>query len=181
MWCKSRYRDRSRCGDSKMIQLFQYPHLTLMQTSTPWTQDDSIDGYKDIEKFEHDMIKLMLEERGMGLAANQIGITKRFFAIGHESFDTFKKSAIIWNPQLIKASEEKVIDVEGCLSFKNIFVKVERPKVIEVQYETTQGKTRFAKLDGMESKCFQHESDHLEGITFNKRVSKLRWDMANKK
>ena len=163
-----------------MIQLFQYPHEALVQTSTAWTSEDSIQGYDDLEKFESDMIKLMLEERGMGLAANQIGITKRFFAIGHETFDTFKKHAIIWNPQIKNFSKEKVIDVEGCLSFKDIFVKVERPKVIEVQYETTQGKTRFAKLNGMESKCFQHELDHLDGITFNKRVSKIRWQMANK-
>jgi len=163
-----------------MIKVYQYPHETLLQTSTPWTADDRIDGYDDIEQFERDMIKLMLDEKGMGLAANQIGITKRFFAIGHESFDTFQKHAIIWNPQVINSSEEKVIDVEGCLSFRDIFVKVERPKTVEVQYETTQGKTRFAKLDGMESKCFQHELDHLEGITFNKRVSKLRWQMARK-
>ena len=163
-----------------MIQLFQYPHETLLQTSTVWKEDDSIDGYDDVERFESDVIKLMLDERGMGLAANQIGITKRFFAIGHESFDTFKKHAIIWNPQVINFSEEKIIDVEGCLSFKDIFVKVERPKTIEVQYETTQGKTEFANLNGMESKCFQHELDHLDGITFNKRVSKLRWQMANK-
>ena len=163
-----------------MIQVFQYPHETLLQKSTEWTNNDSIQGYDDKEKFEKDMIKLMLDEKGMGLAANQIGITKRFFAIGHSSFDTFKNHAIIWNPQVINFSEEKVIDVEGCLSFKDIFVKVERPKIIEVQYETTQGKTRFAKLDGMESKCFQHELDHLDGITFNKRVSKLRWQMANK-
>ncbi len=163
-----------------MIQVFQYPHETLLQTSTAWSDTDTIQGYDDKDKFESDMIRLMLDERGMGLAANQIGITKRFFAIGHDSFDTFQKHAIIWNPQVINSSEEKVIDVEGCLSFKDIFVKVERPKVIEVQYETTQGKTRFAKLDGMESKCFQHELDHLDGITFNKRVSKLRWQMANK-
>ena len=163
-----------------MIQLFQYPHETLLQTSTVWKEDDSIDGYDDLERFESDVIELMLDEHGMGLAANQIGITKRFFAIGHESFDTFKKHAIIWNPQVINFSEEKIIDLEGCLSFKDIFVKVERPKQIEVQYETTQGKTEFAKLDGMESKCFQHELDHLDGITFNKRVSKLRWQMANK-
>jgi peptide deformylase len=163
-----------------MIQVFQYPHETLLQTSTPWTETDSIQGYDDKEKFESDMIRLMLDEKGMGLAANQIGITKRFFAIGHDSFDTLQKHAIIWNPQVINSSEEKVIDVEGCLSFKDIFIKVERPKVIEVQYETTQGKTEFAKLDGMESKCFQHELDHLDGITFNKRVSKLRWQMANK-
>ena len=163
-----------------MIQLFQYPHETLLQTSTEWSHDDSIEGYDDLQKFENDYIKLMLDEKGMGLAANQVGITKRFFAIGHETFDTFQKHVIIWNPQVINFSEEKIIDVEGCLSFKDIFVKVERPKVIEVQYETTKGKTEFAKLDGMESKCFQHELDHLDGITFNKRVSKLRWDMANK-
>ena len=163
-----------------MIKVYQYPHETLLQTSTAWSHDDTIEGYDDIEKFENEYIKLMLAENGIGLAANQVGITKRFFAIGHESFDTFQKHAIIWNPQVINSSIEKVIDVEGCLSFKNVFVKVERPKVIEVQYETTQGKTKFAKLDGMESKCFQHELDHLDGITFNKRVSKLRWQMANK-
>ena len=163
-----------------MIQVFQYPHETLLQTSTAWTEADSIEGYDDKEKFEHDVVRLMLQESGMGLAANQIGITKRFFAIGHESFDTFQKHAIIWNPHVINFSEEKVIDVEGCLSFKDIFVKVERPKTIEVQYETTKGETKTAKLDGMESKCFQHELDHLDGITFNKRVSKLRWQMANK-
>ena len=163
-----------------MIQLFQYPHQTLTQVSTVWNKDDSIEGYNDIEKFEEEYVQLMINEKGMGLAANQVGITKRFFAIGHETFDTFQKHAIIWNPQVINFSEEKVIDVEGCLSFKDVFVKVERPKVIEVQYETTQGKTEFANLNGMESKCFQHELDHLDGITFNKRVSKLRWQMANK-
>ena len=163
-----------------MIQVFQYPHESLMQVSSEWKNEDQIQGYDDIEKFETDYIKLMLNQKGMGLAANQIGITKRFFAIGHSSFDTFKNHAIIWNPQIINFSEEKVIDVEGCLSFKDVFVKVERPKKVEVQYETTQGKTEFAKLDGMESKCFQHELDHLDGITFNKRVSKLRWQMANK-
>ena len=163
-----------------MIQVFQYPHETLLQKSTEWKKNDSINGYDDIEKFERDYIKLMLDESGMGLAANQVGITKRFFAIGHDSFDTFKKHAIIWNPKVINFSEEKVIDVEGCLSFKNIWLKVERPKTVEVQYETTQGQTKNATLDGMESKCFQHECDHLDGITFNKRVSKLRWQMANK-
>ena len=164
-----------------MMKVYQYPHQTLSEVSTEWTKADRIEGYDDLEKFEHDMVELMHLENGMGLAANQVGLTKRFFAIGHESFDRFKKPAIIWNPRVITQSEEKVVDVEGCLSFKDIFVKVERPKIIEVEYETTQGQKQTARLDGMESKCFQHESDHLEGITFNKRVSKLRWDMANKR
>ena len=164
-----------------MIQLFQYPHETLLQVSTPWTKDDGIDGYSDIERFESDMLMLMKIQNGIGLAANQIGITKRFFAIGSDSFDTFSKPVIIWNPSIIKQSKEKVVDIEGCLSFKGIWLQVERPKTCEVKYETTQGETKTARLDGMESKCFQHELDHLEGITFNKRVSKLRWDMARKK
>jgi len=163
-----------------IMEIFQYPHDTLSKESSVWTHEDSISGYDDIEKFEKDYIQLMLDAKGMGLAANQIGITKRFFAMGHETFDTFKKHAIIWNPKVINFSEDKVVDVEGCLSFKGIWLKVERPKTVEVQYETIQGKTKFAKLDGMESKCFQHECDHLDGITFNKRVSKLRWQMANK-
>ena len=164
-----------------MIQLFSWPHLILNEVCSVWTKEDSIEGYNDIEQFENDMIKFMLENKGMGLAASQIGITKRFFAIGSETFDKFKKSAIIWNPRLITKSEEKVIHEEGCLSFKGIFIKVERSKVIEVEYETTQGTKETTRLDNMESKCFQHELDHLEGITFNKRISKLRWDMAKKK
>ena len=176
---EGKFKRTTREG-SIVIQLFQYPHTTLTEKSKEWTNEDKIEGYDSLERFAEDMIMLMKMQNGMGLAANQIGITKRFFAIGHETFDTFQKPAIIWNPHIINFSEEKVIDVEGCLSFKDVFVKVERPKVIEVQYETTQGKTKFAKLDGMESKCFQHEFDHLDGITFNKRVSKLRWDMANK-
>ena len=149
-----------------MIQLFQYPHETLLQTSTAWSHGDSIQGYNDIEKFEDDYIKLMLDEKGMGLAANQVGI---------------QKHAIIWNPQIKNFSKEKVVDVEGCLSFKGIWLKVERPRTVEVEYETTKGTKQTARLDGMESKCFQHECDHLDGVTFNQRVSKLRWDMARKK
>ena len=165
-----------------MINVLQYPHKALTEVSTPFDfNNDKILDYDDIEKFQHDMINLMITSRGMGLAANQLGITKRFFAIGSETFDKFKKSAIIWNPRLITESEEKVIHEEGCLSFKGIFIKVERSKVIEVEYETTQGTKETARLDNMESKCFQHELDHLEGITFNKRISKLRWDMAKKK
>jgi len=165
-----------------MIEIYTHPYKTLETVSTPFDfATDTIPHYNDLEKFEVDMVNAMHGAYGMGLAANQIGITKRFFAIGHETFDTFKKHAIIWNPLIKTQSEEKVFDVEGCLSFPGIFVKVERPKQIEVQYETTQGETKTARLDGMESKCFQHELDHLEGITFNKRVSKLRWDMAKTK
>jgi len=165
-----------------MMEIYTYPTKVLETISTTFDfEKDKIPYYNDLEKFEQDMIVAMKSANGMGLAANQIGITKRFFAIGSDTFDRFKKPAIIWNPRLITQSEEKVLDLEGCLSFPGLFVKVERPKVIEVEYETTKGTKESTRLDNMESKCFQHEYDHLEGITFNKRVSKLRWDMANKR
>ena len=164
-----------------MIQIFQYPHKTLNEVSSDWNKEDSINGYNDIEKFEYDMIKLMIESRGMGLAANQIGITKRFFAIGSETFDKLKKPVIMWNPSVVRESEEKVLDEEGCLSFLGVFVKVLRPKKVTVKWQNIKGETLLNHLDGMESKCFQHELDHLNGITFNQKVSKLSWEMANKR
>ena len=115
----------------------------------------------------------MIENKGMGLAANQVGIEQRVFIMDNEERYYF-------NPKIVKESDELCMDKEGCLSFPEVWLKVERPKTIEVMYETTQGKTRFTKLQDLESKCFQHEFDHIEGITFNKRVSKIRWQMANK-
>jgi peptide deformylase len=123
----------------------------------------------------------MIHSRGMGLAANQIGITKRFFAIGHESFDVFKKPAIIYNPVLVNADEEQELGQEGCLSFPGIWVQVSRPKIIMVRYQNNKGEFLLSRLEGLEARCFQHELDHLDGITFNKRVSKLDWDMAKQK
>ncbi len=142
---------------------------------------DKIDNYNDIEQFESDMIKLMVGNRGIGLAANQIGITKRFFAIGSDTFDKIQKPVIMWNPEIENESEEKTLDIEGCLSFPNVFLQVLRPKKVDVKWQDKNGTTMRSTLDNYESKCFQHELDHLNGITFNKRVSKLKWDMALKR
>ena len=123
----------------------------------------------------------MVHSNGIGLAANQIGITKRFFAIGSESFDKIQKPVIMWNPSIVRASEEKTLNVEGCLSFPGLFVKVLRPERVTVRWQNLKGETLMQHLDGYEAKCFQHELDHLDGITFDQRVSKMRWDMAKKK
>ncbi len=164
-----------------MIQIYTNPYKTLHQVSTEVLFDDPILGYNDIERFERDMINLMVGSKGIGLAANQIGVTKRFFAIGTESFDKFSKPVIIWNPSIVRESEEKVIDEEGCLSFPGVFVKVLRPERVTVRWQNKKGETLMQHLDGYESKCFQHELDHLNGITFDQKVSKLKWNMAKKK
>tara|TARA_B100001113_G_scaffold85635_1_gene68244 strand:+ start:2255 stop:2776 length:522 start_codon:yes stop_codon:yes gene_type:complete len=165
-----------------MITIYEHPSSFLHTVSTPFEFDkDRIPMYKDIEKFERDMIGCMKSENGLGLASNQIGITKRFFAMGHESFDNIKKPVIMWNPEIVHSSEEKVLDLEGCLSFVGIFVQVLRPKQVTVKWQNIKGETLEGHLDNMESKCFQHELDHINGITFDQRVSKLKWDMALKR
>ena len=165
-----------------MISIYTYPSPYLTTVSTPFDfNNDTLPFYDDIEKFEYDMINLMVNARGMGLAANQIGITKRFFAFGHQSFDKLQKPAILYNPSIVRESDEKTVDEEGCLSFLGVFVKVVRPKLVTVKWQNKKGETLMQHLDGMESKCFQHENDHLNGITFNTQVSKLIWDMAVKR
>ena len=117
-----------------MISIYSYPSKFLTAISTPFDfNNDRIPLYKDLEKFERDMIGCMKSENGLGLSANQIGITKRFFAMGHESFDNVKKPVIMWNPLIVNESEEKVLDLEGCLSFVGVFVQVLRPKQITVK------------------------------------------------
>ena len=112
-------------------------------------------------------------------------ILKLFWQMIENLFDepilAFSKPVIIWNPQIKRISEETIVDVEGCLSFPNIWIKVDRPKKVTVSWQNMKGETLLQHLDGMESKCFQHELDHVDGITFNTRVSKLKWEMAKKK
>ena len=164
-----------------MIQIFINPYKTLHEKSTEFDFEEGLPQYQDLEKFEKDMCNLMVHSNGIGLAANQIGITKRFFAIGSESFDKIQKPVIMWNPSIVRESEENTINVEGCLSFPGLFVKVLRPERVTVRWQNLKGETMMQHLDGYEAKCFQHELDHLDGITFDQRVSKMRWDMAKKK
>ena len=154
------------------MSIMVHPYHTLYTVSTEFRFDEIPMRYRDLETFEHDMIHLMIHSKGLGLAANQIGITKRFFAIGHESFDVFKKPAIIYNPVLVNADEEQELGQEGCLSFPGLLLQVSRPKIIMVRYQNNKGEFLLSRLEGLEARCFQHELDHLNGITFNKKANR---------
>ena len=154
------------------MSIMVHPYHTLYTVSTEFRFDEIPMRYRDLETFEHDMIHLMIHSKGLGLAANQIGITKRFFAIGHESFDVFKKPAIIYNPVLVSADEEQELGQEGCLSFPGLLLQVSRPRIIMVRYQNNKGEFLLSRLEGLEARCFQHELDHLNGITFNKKANR---------
>lgn len=152
-------------------------HESLVQPSTNW--EFGIDG--DAEQLEKDMIEFMIANRGIGLAANQLGITKRVFVMGSNNIPDFPTPFAVFNPVIVEASTELVLDQEGCLSYPDLFLMVKRPSWVVAQYQDSKGELKEIRVDGYLSKCFQHEYDHLNGVCFVDRVSQMKLQLAMKK
>jgi peptide deformylase len=152
-------------------------HSSLTRISEPW--NFQIDP--DPEQIEKSMIDFMIKNRGIGLAANQIGMTKRVFVMGSDKIIGFPKPFALFNPMIIETSNEMVLDREGCLSYPGLYLSIKRPSWIVARYQDRKGDFREIKIDGYISKCFQHESDHLDGICFVDRVSRMKLQLAMKK
>ncbi len=130
----------------------------------------------DFSELAREMISFMRFNNGLGLAAPQVGLQYRFFVMSIAG-----EELVCINPKIISVSDETALNKEGCLSFPSLFLKVRRPKEITVEYYKPNGKKTERKLFGMMATCFQHETDHLNGITFNTKVPKLSLKMANEK
>lgn len=133
-------------------------------------------GFDPIE-LKREMVDLMLSSNGIGLSANQVGLDAQVFVMG----DSVENSTLCINPTILQYTSETILDVEGCLSFPNIFVKVKRPKEILAKFYNEHLEEQIVKIEGYSAKCYLHEWDHLQGVTFKDRVSKIKWDMATKK
>lgn len=145
--------------------------------SEPWNFET--DG--DAVEFEKAMIEFMLENNGLGLAANQIGIAKRVFVMGSHTAREFPKPFAVFNPKILKTSEKTLLDTEGCLSYPGLWLNIQRPEEIEVEYQDSQGKVHQTKFEGYVARCFLHEYDHLDGVCFVDIVSPLKLKLAYKK
>ena len=113
------------------------------------------------------LIENMFHHEGIGLAANQIGMDIRAFAMMRDI--EYNDTIVCFNPRILKSYTEKVEMEEGCLSFPDEFINVHRPDKITVKYEDEDGKEHKITLQGLPSRIFQHELDHLEGIDFTQR------------
>ena len=109
----------------------------------------------------------MIHYEGVGLSANQIGIGERVF-IMMLNMET-EETITCFNPRIIKRYDDNVWCEEGCLSFPDEIINVERPDRIIVKYEDEDKKDHKIKLSGMAARVFLHEFDHLEGIVFTQR------------
>ena len=135
--------------------------------------DEDMDN---VVKLAEQMHTIMAQHNGIGLAAPQVGLDKSFFIMGDKS-----RYKLIVNPKIIEKGDKEGLINEGCLSFPGLFLKVLRPLNVVVEYVNSNGEKVNEKLEGMMSRVFQHETDHLNGITFDTLVSKLKLDMAMKK
>ena len=114
------------------------------------------------------LIDNMIHHNGIGISANQIGIWERAFAMVRDLENS--EVMVCFNPRIVKTYTEEVEMEEGCLSYPDLFLKIKRPDKIVVKYEDEDKKTHKIKLEGLASRVFQHEYDHMEGIDFTQRT-----------
>ena len=144
-----------------ILQLTPNTHPILHERVKPCSKDLNRPEMSRILK------ENMTHYEGVGLSANQIGIDERVF-IMMLNMET-EETITCFNPRIIKRYEDDVWCEEGCLSFPDEIINIQRPNRIIVKYEDEDKKDHKIKLSGMAARVFLHEFDHLEGIVFTQR------------
>jgi len=140
-----------------------------------------LNSYEEALPYVVDMIETMYDDDGIGLSANQVGLSMRFFTIGMNAFEDGRGDSIFINPEILEFSEEEWDYEEGCLSVPGIREYVTRPLTIKVKYLDDRGEVREETLTDLAARVFQHEFDHLNGIFFIDRISSLKLKLHKKK
>ena len=136
---------------------------------------------KNLQTVIDDMIETMREAPGVGLAAPQVGISDRLIVVEYfeneeaeEAEDEAKRKVwVMLNPEIVKASDEKVMGVEGCLSIPNLVGEVERYEAIQIKGLNRRGQPMRVKAQGWLARIFQHEIDHLNGVVFTDLATRV--------
>jgi len=113
---------------------------------------------------------------GIGLSANQCGVYQRVFVIGHGDYQL-----VCINPKITHVSEQIEKSNEGCLSYPGLFVKIERPLAINVEFTAETGENKQMKLEGLTARCFMHELEHMNGRSFIQHVKPVALSIAKDK
>ena len=158
-------------------------NLTIIKSPDPWLEK-KVKPFDfetlDAKELSSAMIELMIKEHGIGLSANQVGIDAQIFVMKPHLLENREPFALI-NPELESVTVNYEDLPEGCLSHPDLYLKVKRPRGIIAKYLDTDAKECKIELYDIDARCFLHEFDHLQGIEFTDRVSRLKLDMAKKK
>jgi peptide deformylase len=135
----------------------------------------------ELRRLIDDMFATMYDAPGIGLAAPQIGISRRLIVMDPAKEEAPKTPLVMVNPKILERSEEMRVHEEGCLSIPDFTAEVERPAKTRVAYIDREGEPQEAELDGIWSTLVQHEIDHLNGVLFIDYLSRLKRDMVVRK
>lgn len=122
-----------------------------------------------------DLAERMLHEGGIGLAANQCGLPYRVFVMNADELIP------CFNPLIVDVSQETIYLEEGCLSYPGLALKIKRPRKIKVRYTEPNNNVVTRVFDGISSRVFQHELDHLNGISHINLANKVHLQQARNK
>jgi len=156
-------------------EIVKYPDPVLERPGEPVTEFND-----ELRALVDDMFESMYEAKGIGLAAPQIGLSKRLTVIDLSFKEKPEDKIVLINPEIVfRAGKQH--EEEGCLSLPEIREKVTRAAKVKVRAQDLEGK--WFEMEGEEllARAFQHEIDHLDGILFFRRVSALKRDLILRK
>ncbi len=135
----------------------------------------------DVRALADDMLETMYAAPGVGLAAPQVGVSRRVIVMDVSDDDDEKQPFVMINPKLVQVSDELNVHEEGCLSMPDVRTEIERPAKITVQFLDRTGSLQELAAEGLLATCIQHEMDHLEGKLLIDYMSRLRREMVIKR
>ena len=158
-----------------ILKILKYPEPVLSQPGEPVSEFDD-----NLRKLAADMFETTYDSKGIGLAAPQVGVSKRLTVIDLSVGKDPKDRLVLVNPEIV-FREGKVYEEEGCLSFPDIREKVVRAAKVRIRAQDENGKWFEMDADDLLSRCFQHEIDHVDGMLFIFRMSALKRDLNLRK
>lgn len=151
-----------------------YGDPVLREKTEPVTVFD-----EKLDEFTDNMIDTMFENKGVGLAAPQVGVSKKIIVIDLSFGEAVDSVMILINPEVFD-SEGEVSMEEGCLSVPGVYEELVRPEKIRVRYRDVDGEEHETCAEGMLARAIQHEVDHLVGILFVDRISTVKRSLLAK-
>lgn len=159
-----------------VLPILVAPHPVLKKKAEPVTVVDD-----EIRTLMENMLETMYAAPGIGLAAPQVGVSKRVLVMDVSRDGEDNAPLRMANPEVISESDDIATYEEGCLSFPEQYAEVLRPAEVTIRYLDENNETREMKADGLLATCVQHEIDHLDGVVFVDHISSLKRNMIMRK
>jgi len=160
-----------------LLKIVHYPEKVLLEIGKP-VGDDEFGA--ELETLVADMFETMYSAGGVGLAAPQVGISKRLFVMDCSGGEEANEKLALINPEILTVEGEQYGE-EGCLSFPGIFTKVKREMRTVVRFQNIRGEEQELDFTDLQARCVLHETDHCDGIVFLDRMSPLKRELARRK